>query len=95
MTEQVEILLHPRGKGVWLITDEVVKRLPRLPRRGILNLVICHTSAALALNENADPDVRADLNEIFDRMVPENAPYYLHTFEGPDDMPAHAKSVIV
>lgn len=95
MTEQVEFSLQPRGRGAWLVTDEVERRLPRLPRRGIVNLLIKHTSAALALNENADPDVRADLNEIFNRLVPENAPYYVHTFEGPDDMPAHAKSVIV
>ena len=61
----------------------------------MLNLLIKHTSAALALNENADPDVRHDLNMIFDRLVPENAPFYLHTDEGPDDMPSHAKSVIV
>ena len=61
----------------------------------MLNLLIKHTSAALALNENADPNVRRDLNEIFNRLVPENAPYYIHTFEGADDMPAHAKSVLV
>lgn len=66
-----------------------------MPRTGILHLLIKHTSAALALNENADPDVRRDLAAIFDRMVPENAPYYLHTDEGSDDMPSHAKSVIV
>ncbi|MDE5650079.1 MAG: secondary thiamine-phosphate synthase enzyme YjbQ, partial [Duncaniella sp.] len=63
--------------------------------KGIVNILIKHTSAALAINENADPDVRHDLNLIFDKLVPENAPYYLHTFEGLDDMPAHAKSVIV
>ena len=66
-----------------------------LPDKGMLNLLIKHTSAALALNENADPDVRRDLESIFDRLVPENAPYYLHTDEGPDDMPSHAKAVIV
>lgn len=95
MTDQVEFSLQPCGRGVWLVTDEVERRLPRLPRRGIVNLLIKHTSAALAINENADPDVRADLNEIFNRLVPERAPYYLHTFEGLDDMPAHAKAVIV
>jgi len=57
--------------------------------------MIKHTSAALAINENADPDVREDLNAIFDKLIPERAPFYLHTFEGPDDMPAHAKAVIV
>lgn len=72
-----------------------MRQLPQLPPKGLLNLLIKHTSAALALNENADPDVRRDLNAIFDRLVPENAPYYLHVDEGSDDMPSHAKSVIV
>lgn len=95
MVEQKEFSLRPFPRGVHLVTGEIMRQLPQLPRKGILNLLIKHTSAALALNENADPDVRHDLNVIFDRLVPENAPYYLHTFEGPDDMPAHAKSVIV
>lgn len=60
----------------------------------MLNLFVKHTSCALAINENADPDVRTDLANIFNRLVPENAPYYEHTFEGADDMPAHAKSTI-
>lgn len=68
--------------------------LPPLPKVGLLNLFVKHTSCALCINENADPDVRADLKGIFDRMVPENQPYFLHTFEGSDDMPSHAKSVI-
>ena len=72
-----------------------MRHLPDLPRKGLLNLLIKHTSAALALNENADPDVRRHLASIFDRLVPENAPYYLHTDEGSDEMPAHSKSVIV
>lgn len=95
MVEQKEFSLRPFPRGVHLVTGEIMRQLPQLPRKGILNLLIKHTSAALALNENVDPDVRHDLNVIFDRLVPENAPYYLHTFEGPDDMPAHAKSVIV
>ena len=86
MTEQIEFTLRPYPRGI---------QLPSLPVTGLLNLLIKHTSAALALNENADPDVRHDLNMIFDRLVPENAPFYLHTDEGPDDMPSHAKSVIV
>lgn len=95
MTVQTEITLEPRPRGIHLITGDITRRLPALPRRGLLHLLIKHTSAALALNENADPDVRHDLRAIFDRLVPENAPYYLHTDEGPDDMPSHAKSVIV
>lgn len=95
MIEQTEFALAPRRRGIHLLTGDILRQLPVLPRKGLLNLLVKHTSAALALNENADPDVRHDLNEIFNRLVPENAPYYLHTLEGDDDMPAHAKSVIV
>lgn len=95
MIEQVEFTLRPYPRGIHLVTGEVMRQLPPLPEKGLLNLLIKHTSAALALNENADPDVRHDLNMIFDSIVPENAPFYLHTDEGPDDMPSHAKSVIV
>lgn len=95
MVEQVEFTLRLYPRGIHLVTGEVMRQLPPLPEKGLLNLLIKHTSAALALNENADPDVRHDLNMIFDRLVPENAPFYLHTDEGPDDMPSHAKSVIV
>lgn len=95
MIEQIEFTLRPLPRGIHLITADVMRLLPRLPHRGLLNLLIKHTSAALALNENADPDVRHDLDAIFNNLVRENAPYYLHTDEGPDDMPSHAKSVIV
>lgn len=66
-----------------------------LPHVGILNLFIKHTSAALTINENADPDVRIDMKSIFDRLVKEGEPYYEHVMEGLDDMPAHAKSSII
>lgn len=95
MIEQIEIKLTPRSRGFHLITNELTSYLPKLPKKGLLNLFIKHTSCALAINENADPDVRADLKTAFNKMVPENAPYYLHTLEGSDDMPAHVKSVIV
>ena len=95
MIQQIEFTLRAYPRGIHLITGEILNKLPQLPEAGIINLLIKHTSAALALNENADPDVRSDLRSIFDRMVPENAPYYLHTDEGPDDMPSHAKTVIV
>ena len=95
MLEQIEFSLRPYPRGIHLRGKEIPAQLPALPRKGLLHLLIKHTSAALALNENADPDVRRDLNTIFDRLVPENAPYYMHTDEGPDDMPSHAKSVIV
>ena len=95
MIEQIEIKLSPRKRGFHLITGEISSLLPTLPKKGLLNLFIKHTSCALAINENADPDVRLDLETIFNKIVPENAPYYMHTLEGSDDMPAHVKSVIV
>lgn len=95
MILQKEFPLRPYNRGIHLVTRDIMLELPVLPSKGLLHLLIKHTSAALALNENADPDVRHDLRTIFDRIVPENAPYYLHTDEGPDDMPSHAKSVIV
>lgn len=95
MIEQIEFTLRPYPRGIHLITSDVMRQFSKLPQKGLLNLLIKHTSAALALNENADPDVRHDLRTIFDRLVPESAPYYLHTDEGSDDMPSHAKSVIV
>lgn len=92
-----EIRLAPRPRGVHLVTGEVVRALPELAsvRIGLLHLFIRHTSASLALNENASPDVRTDLEEWFTRAVPDGAPYFGHTLEGPDDMPAHVKAVIV
>lgn len=69
-------------------------KLPRLPKTGLLNIFVKHTSCALTINENADPDVRTDMDKIMDDIVKENRPWYDHTMEGPDDMPAHAKSSI-
>lgn len=95
MIQQVEFTLRSRGRGFHLVSDEVVSHLPQLPETGLLHLFIKHTSAALSLNENADPDVQYDLGNIFNKLIPENAPYYTHTLEGADDMPAHAKSSLV
>ena len=95
MTEQVEFTLNAVPRGCHLITGEITRRLPRLPQTGLLNLFVKHTSCALSINENADPDVRRDMNSIMDRLVKENEPYYMHTFEGSDDMPAHAKSSLM
>lgn len=95
MWKQIELTLHPRSNGFHLVTDEITDHLPPLPDVGLLNLFIRHTSAALTINENADPDVRVDMKSIFDRMVPERQPFYTHTFEGDDDMPAHAKAAII
>ena len=94
MVLQTEIQLRPRPRGFHLITDEIIRQLPELPPSGLLNLFVKHTSCGLCINENADPDVRHDLGNIFDRLVPENQAYYTHTLEGSDDMPSHAKSVM-
>ena len=94
---QKEILLNPRQRGFHLITDEVLKHLPEVQEIevGTMQVFIKHTSASLTINEDADPTVRYDFESHFNQMVPENAPYYQHTFEGPDDMPAHLKSSIL
>lgn len=94
MILQTEFTLRPRRRGMHLVTDEIAAQLPELPETGVLHLFLQHTSAALTLNENADPDVRCDLEAIFDRLVREREPYYTHTLEGDDDMPAHAKSTL-
>ena len=94
MVSQTEFSLRPRPRGCHLVTDEILAQLPPLPRAGLLHLFLQHTSAALTINENADPDVRNDLGAIFDRLVGERETYYTHTLEGDDDMPAHAKSTL-
>lgn len=95
MWHQIELTLRARPNGFHLVTAEILRQLPPLPSVGLLNLFIKHTSAALSINENADQDVRTDLKSIFDRMVKEREPYYRHTMEGDDDMPAHAKASII
>ncbi len=94
---QKEITLKPRTRGFHLITDELLRELPELRnvRIGMMNVFIMHTSAALTLNENADPTVRQDFESWFNRAVPEDEPYYRHQDEGPDDMPAHIKSSLL
>jgi len=94
MIQQTEIPLRPRPRGFHLVTDEIVSQLPRLPQTGIVNIFVKHTSCGLCINENCDPDVRTDMETIFNRLVPANRPEYEHTLEGSDDMPAHAKSAI-
>jgi secondary thiamine-phosphate synthase enzyme len=94
---QKEITLAPKPRGFHLVTNEVVQLVPQLRefRIGIAHLFIQHTSASLSINENADPTVRRDMESHFNEMVPEDAPYYVHTTEGPDDMPAHIKSALL
>jgi secondary thiamine-phosphate synthase enzyme len=94
---QREIALRARPRGFHLVTDEVVAAVPELRslRIGLAHLFIRHTSASLTLNENASPDVRRDFESWFDAAVPEDAPYWTHTLEGPDDMPAHIKASLL
>lgn len=94
---QKDFSLAARRRGFHLVTHEIIDHLPEIGQFevGLLHLFIQHTSASLSINENADPDVRGDLERYFNHTVPENAPYFEHTLEGPDDMPAHIKSTIL
>jgi secondary thiamine-phosphate synthase enzyme len=97
MWVQREVTLRPRPRGFHLVTGEIEAAVPELRsvRVGLAHLFIRHTSASLTLNENASPDVRADFEAYFDAAVPEDAPYWTHTVEGPDDMPAHIKASVL
>jgi len=94
---QKTVTLKPRMRGFHLITDEIEAQLPELADfgMGLAHLFVQHTSASLSINENADPTVRQDFENHINKMVPENAPYYRHTLEGSDDMPAHIKSSLM
>jgi secondary thiamine-phosphate synthase enzyme len=94
---QKEITLAAKSRGFHLVTREILQQIPEIGdfSVGLAHIFIQHTSASLALNENADPTVRQDMESHFNRMVPENAPYFVHTSEGPDDMPAHLKAVLL
>jgi len=95
MIIQKEIKLKAFGRGVHLITQEINDFLSELPETGMLNLFIKHTSAAITINENADPSVRDDMNNFLDEFSPDNTPYFTHTDEGLDDMPSHIKSSFI
>jgi len=94
---QKEVELAQKPRGFHLVTREVLNAVPelRMVNVGLLHLFMQHTSASLAINENADPDVRVDMEAYFSKVVPENEPYYKHTLEGSDDMPAHLKAVMI
>ena len=94
---QKEIVLEQRKRGFHIVTDEIERKLPELRNysAGVAHIFIKHTSASLSLNENADPDVRTDLEKYFNKIAPENAPWYDHNSEGSDDMPAHIKSSVL
>ena len=97
MWHQRQIRLRPRPRGFHLVTREVAEGVPELAelRVGLAHVHILHTSASLTLNENASPDVRDDFASWFDAVVPEDAPYWTHTVEGTDDMPAHIKASVL
>jgi secondary thiamine-phosphate synthase enzyme len=95
MILQKEIETEPFKKGFHNIDSILNRAIGEMPQTGLLNIFIKHTSAALMINENADPDVQFDINSLLDKMAPENAPFYKHTTEGPDDMPAHFKSAVL
>lgn len=95
MSWQKEVVISPRERGFHLITDELEPHLSDLPEVGVLHIFIAHTSAGLTINENYDPTVLHDFRASFDHLVRENEPFYKHTLEGPDDMPAHIKSALV
>jgi secondary thiamine-phosphate synthase enzyme len=94
MIYQKEITLNPFHRGFHLITRQITDCLDELPETGLLHILLKHTSAAIALNENADPSVRHDFNRFVDKLVPEHDPSYTHTLEGSDDMPSHLKSAL-
>lgn len=97
MWTQYEIRLKPKSRGFHLVTDEILAQVTALRQInvGLMQVFIKHTSAALTINENADPTVRQDFDSFFNRLVPEDEPYYRHTYEGSDDMPAHLKGSLL
>jgi len=94
---QKEIQIGPLERGFHLMTEEIMSNFPELKtiHIGQLQVFMKHTSASLTINENADPTVRVDFESHFNKMVPENMPYYIHTYEGSDDMPAHIKTSLL
>ena len=95
MYKQIETSLPVHPKGYHLITDYIENQLNELPNTGLVHVFIKHTSAALSINENADPTVRYDFESFLNKLIPENDPVYQHIYEGADDMPAHLKSSLL
>jgi len=95
MIQQKEITLPRFRRGYHLITGLIEDNLPELPETGLLHILVKHTSAGITLNENADPTVRTDFEGFINKMIPEDDPVYIHTYEGADDMPAHLKSSVI
>jgi len=95
MIHQIEISLPPYKRGYHLVTDEILKLLPALPDKGLMNIFIKHTSAGLTINENFDRTVRIDFETFFNRLIPDGSSYFTHDSEGDDDMPAHLKASLI
>ena len=95
MIHQTEITLPAFRRGYHLITGLIEKNLPDLPEKGLLHILVKHTSAGITINENADPTVRSDFEGFMNKMIPEDDPVYVHTYEGADDMPAHLKASVI
>lgn len=95
MIQQVEMTLPHFNRGFHLITRHIEEKLPPLPEAGLLHIMVKHTSAGITLNENVDPSVRKDFNSMVDRLFPEDNRLYIHSEEGPEDMPAHLKSSVI
>ena len=95
MFDQFEITLPTFKRGYHLVTDLIEHQLPKLPEKGLVHLLLQHTSAGISLNENADPSVRYDFETFMNKLVPENDPSFVHILEGSDDMPAHLKSSLI
>lgn len=95
MIQQLEITLPQLKRGYHLITSTIERQLPPLPEMGLLHILVKHTSAGITINENADPSVRTDFESFINKMIPEDDPVYIHTYEGSDDMPAHLKSSVI
>ncbi|MEZ5103946.1 MAG: secondary thiamine-phosphate synthase enzyme YjbQ [Draconibacterium sp.] len=95
MIYQKEITLSGYRRGYHLITRLIEDHLPDLPEKGLLHILVKHTSAGITINENADPTVRTDFENFMNKLIPEDDPVYIHTYEGSDDMPAHLKSSVI
>lgn len=95
MVNQIEISLPSYQRGFHLVTDEIMKNITNLPEKGVLNIFIMHTSAAIAINENADSTVRKDFESFFNKLIPDNTSWFSHNSEGDDDMPAHLKASLI
>ncbi|MCD8179139.1 MAG: secondary thiamine-phosphate synthase enzyme YjbQ [Tannerellaceae bacterium] len=95
MVQQYEFSLKEYSYGFHLVTEEVLRNIPSLPKEGVLNLFIKHTSAGITINENADSTVLSDFRSFFRDWIPENYPKFEHTYEGTDDMPAHIKASVI